>query len=139
MKMLLLLVVLSSCSGFTEGSYKKKYHLTDYTSTLAPAELHARLKDKMEKCYVQSEYPVYEKTVAHFDAEKNVGVVSYEIDNQGIGPRPLVLVEILAEGSGSQAKIYAKGDVFRPAGVFQHQIHKWIQGQKVDCQSRGDI
>jgi hypothetical protein len=123
----------------TEGSYKKKFHLADYKSTLAPSVVHSLLVDKMTKCYTQSDYPVYEKTVSVFDEAKQFGTIAYEIDNQSLGPRPLVFVEVIKDEMGSIVKVYSKGDIFRPPGVYSHQIHKWVDGKKVDCHSHGKI
>jgi hypothetical protein len=93
----------------------------------------------MTKCYPQSEYPVYEKTVSSFDAAKDAGTVYYEIDNQSMGPKILVLVEIEKTETGSVAKVYSKGDLLRTPNSFKHQIHKWIDGKKVDCDGQGQI
>lgn len=137
MKYLLLLLV--GCSSLSEGGYKRKYHVEDFKSTMEPSVVHTMLADKMKKCYPQSDYPVYEKTVSAFDVTKQVGTISYEIDNQSMGPTPLVLVEVVQEPTGSMVRVYSKGDLFRPAAVYQHQIHKWLDGKKVDCHSHGEI
>ena len=137
MKLLLLLLV--SCASMSEGSYKKKFHIEDYKSSLTPVAAYELLAAKMKKCYSQSDYPVYEKTVAEFNAATQTGTITYEIDNQSMGPKPLVLVEVVSDPDGSMVKIYSKGDVFRPASGYKHQIHKWLDGKKVDCDSRGQI
>lgn len=138
MKYFLLLLIVS-CSGMSEGKYRKEYHLENYHSSKEPSDVHALLTKKMTKCYPQSAYPVYEKTVSVFNPETNKGSVRYEIDNQSMGPRPLVLVDILKSEEGSLIQVYSKGDMFRPPGVYKHHIKKWINDQKVDCQSRGQI
>ena len=135
---LLLLFTLISCS-MTEGTYKKKFHLQDLKSNLAPSVVHLMLVDKMTKCYPQSDYPVYEKTVSVFDEAKQFGTIAYEIDNQSTGPKPLVFVEVVKDEMGSMVKVYSKGDLFRPPGVYSHQIQKWVDGKKVDCHSHGKI
>lgn len=135
---LLLLFSLISCS-MTEGTYKKKFHLEDLKSTLAPSVVHRMLVDKMTRCYTQSDYPVYEKTVSFFDEAKQFGTIAYEIDNQSSGPKPLVFVEVLKDEAGSIVKVYSKGDLFRAPGVYSHQIQKWVDGKKVDCHSHGKI
>ncbi len=137
MKFLLLFLV--GCAGMSEGTYKKKFHQEDFKSTLTPAAAHALLTEKMKKCYPQSDYPVYEKTVSEFDAVKQVGTVAYEIDNQSIGPQPLVLVEVEPDALGSIIKVYSKGTLFKAPTVYTHQIQKWIDGKKVDCDSHGQI
>lgn len=136
---ILALTLLSACSTMTKGKYKKEFHLEDYSSAKSPADLHKHLTEKMTKCYPQSEYPVYEKTVSSFDAAKDVGTVYYEIDNQSMGPKILVLVEIEKTETGSVAKVYSKGDLLRTPNSFKHQIHKWIDGKKVDCDGQGQI
>lgn len=138
MKFFLLLLVVS-CSTMTEGKYKKKYHLEDFKSKQAPSLVHAMLMGKMKKCYTQSDYPVYEKTVGNFDVTTEFGTIYYEIDNQSLGPKPLVIVEVMKDPEGSLIKVYSKGDMFRPAGVYKHQIHKWLEDKKVDCHSHGQI
>jgi len=142
MKILILsLLTLVSCSSITESKYKKSYHLEDYKTNMEPSVVHALLASKMKACYPQSDYPVYEKTISGFDVGSLQGTISYVIDNQSLGPKTLVLVEIVNDPNafGSIVKIFAKGDLFRPAGVYKHQIHKWIEGKKVDCDSRGEI
>lgn len=139
MKILLLVFILASCSTMTEGTYKKKFHLEDYFSKQKPADVHSMLIEKMKKCYPQSDYPVYEKTVGSFDRVKETGTIYYEIDNQSLGPKPLVIVDIMKDPQGSLIKVYAKGDMFRPATIFKHQVHKWLDGKKVDCHSHGEI
>ena len=134
----LLLFILISCS-MTEGTYKKKFHLQDLKSKLAPSVVHRMLVDKMTRCYPQSDYPVYEKTVSVFDDAKQFGKIAYEIDNQSTGPKPLVFVEVVKDEMGSMVKVYSKGDLFRPPGVYSHQIQKWVDGKKVDCHSHGKI
>ena len=134
----LLLFILISCS-MTEGTYKKKFHLQDFKSKLAPSVVHRMLVDKMTRCYPQSDYPVYEKTVSVFDEAKQFGTIAYEIDNQSTGPKPLVFVEVVKDEMGSMVKVYSKGDLFRPPGVYSHQIQKWVDGKKVDCHSHGKI
>ena len=138
MKLFLLLLVVS-CSTMTEGTYKKKYHLEDYKSKLEPSVVHGMLFRKMKKCYTQSDYPVYEKTVGTFDVTTQAGTIYYEIDNQSLGPKPLVIVDIMKDPEGSLIKVYAKGDMFRPASIYKHQIHKWLNDKKVDCDSHGQI
>ena len=123
----------------TEGTYKKKYHLEDYKTKQVPSVVFSMLIQKMKKCYTQSDYPVYEKTVGKFDSTTDTGSISYEIDNQSMGPKPLVIVDILTDPEGTLIKVYSKGDMFRPAGVFKHQIHKWLEDKKVDCDSHGHI
>lgn len=139
MKTILLLLVVAACSHTSEGGYKKKYHVGDYTSTMAPQEMHNLLHTNMKKCYTQSDYPLYEKTISKFDPETSSGTVSYKIDNQSMGPKTLVLVEVLRASEGSLVKVYSQGDVFRPAGVYRHQVQKWVDGLKVDCHSHGEI
>ncbi len=134
----LFLLVLFSCS-MTQGTYKKKFHLEDFQSKLTAADVHAMLTKKMLKCYPQSDYPVYEKTESHFDVVKQSGTISYVIDNQSLSPVTLVLVEIENDVIGSNIKVYAKGDLFRPASIYRHQIQKWLDGKKVDCNSHGEI
>lgn len=95
MKILLLLLV-TACSTYTEGEYKRKFHLADYKSPKSAVEVHTMLTEKMTKCYTQSDYPLYEKTVSKFDAERNVGFIKYDIDNQTRGPRTLVMVEVMS-------------------------------------------
>jgi hypothetical protein len=136
---ILALILLSACSTMTKGKYKKEFYLEDYPTAKAPSDLHKLLTEKMTKCYPQSEYPVYEKTVSSFDAAKDAGTVYYEIDNQSIGPKILVLVEVEKTDSGSVAKVYSKGDLLRTPNSFKHQIHKWIDGKKVDCDGQGQI
>ena len=75
MKYLLLLLV--GCAGMSEGTYKKKFHVEDFVSNLEPSIVHSMLLEKMTKCYPQSDYPVYEKTVGAFDAVKQAGTVAY--------------------------------------------------------------
>ena len=138
MKFLILLIVVS-CSSFNEGKYKKEFHQEDYVSTMAPDVAHAMLTKKMTKCYQQSDYPAYRKTVSTFDQASQTGTISYETDTQSLGPKPLVLVEVSKDTAGSVVKIYSKGDVFKPATIYSHQIHKWLDGKKVDCDSHGEI
>ena len=142
MKFLILLSFLVSCA-YTEGRYKKDHHQDDFKSNMKPYDVHLMLTKKMEKCYPQSDYPVYEKTVSEFDQIKESGTISYEIDNQSMGPRPLILVEVMKDPAssleGSLIKVYAKGDILRPGTVYSHQIHKWIDGKTVDCHSHGEI
>lgn len=121
----------------TEGEYKRKFHVTDINSPKKPAEVHAFLKDKMTRCYQQKDYPVYEKTLSNFDQKKNSGVITYEIDNQSQGPIRMVLVDVLPTEKGSVVKVYSKGDLFRPAGVYEHQIQKWMDGKMVNCNAHG--
>ena len=135
---LIALLVLVGCS-MTQGKYKKKFHLEDFQTTMDPAAAHALLAHKMKDCYPQSAYPVYEKTLSHFDVTSQTGTISYEIDNQSLGPQTLVLVEVVKSPTGSVVQVYAKGDLFRRATVYQHQIQKWLDGKKVDCDSRGQI
>lgn len=142
MKFLFPLLFLVACSGTSQGEYRKKYHVEDFTSTMAPAELHGILVRKMKKCYPQSDYPTYEKTVFDFNPEKQLGTITYEVDTQSIGPQPLVVVEVMNEpagAGGSLVKVYAKGEILRPGTIYSHQIHKWIDGKKVDCDSQGEI
>jgi hypothetical protein len=137
--MKLLLLFLVGCASMSQGKYKKEFHLEDFKSSSAPQALFTLLSDKMTKCYPQSDYPVFEKTIANFDDAKQVGTISYDVDNQSIGRKMLVLVEIISDSSGSLVKVYAKGDLLRSPDSFKHQIHKWIDGKKVDCDSRGQI
>jgi hypothetical protein len=137
MKFLLLFLV--GCASMSQGKYKKEFHLEDFKSSSSPQTVFSLLSEKMTKCYPQSEYPVFEKTIASFDPEKQVGTISYDVDNQSIGRKMLVLVEVFSDSSGTLIKVYAKGDLLRSADSFKHQIHKWIDGKKVDCDSRGQI
>jgi hypothetical protein len=139
--LMLILLTLASCSSITEGKYKKKYHVEDYQTTMESSVVHALLKAKMKACYPQSDYPSYEKTISEFDVGNLEGTISYVVDKQSLGPRTLLLVEVINDPktSGSVVKIFAKGDLFRPASVYKHQVHKWITGKKVDCDSRGEI
>ncbi len=139
MKTLLMAFVLFGCASVTDGEFKKKYHLEDYKSAMAPADLHKLLTEKMTKCYPQKEYPVYEKTVSQFNPETESGDIVYEIDNQSMGPQPLLIVEVIKDPEGSVARVFSKGSVFHPAGVYKHQVKKWVDGLKVDCQSHGKI
>ncbi len=134
-----ILFALVACSTMSDGSYKKKYHLADFKSAQTTQALHDMLVDKMTRCYSQSNYPVYEQTVAKFDHEDLSGEIAYVIDNQSMGPQPLVIVDIIREGEGSVVKVYSKGALLKPAGVYEHQIHKWVNGKTVDCNSRGMI
>lgn len=135
-----LLLFLVGCAGMSEGTYKKKFHVEDIISNLDPSVAHALLLEKMTKCYPQSDYPTYEKTVGAFDAVKQTGTVAYEKDIQSMGPQPLVLVEVFQGFStGSIVKIYSKGDLFVKPTIYQHQIQKWLVGKKVDCHSHGEI
>ena len=138
---MLLLLTLTACSSISESKYKKKYHIDDYQTTMESSVVHALLKSKMRACYPQSDYPSYEKIISDFDVATLEGTISYVVDKQSIGPRTLVLVEVVNDSktAGSIVKIFAKGDLFRPASVYKHQIHKWITGKKVDCDSRGKI
>lgn len=139
MKFLILLLVTAACSSSSVGKYKKQYHIEDYKSSMTPAQAYTLLADRMKRCYPQSDYPVYEKTVAKFDDAKETGTITYEIDNQSMGPKPLAIVEVVKDEAGSLVKIYSKGDLFRPASVYKHHVHKWIEGKKVDCDSFGQI
>lgn len=138
-QLILLALVCAGCSTMTQGKYKKNFHLEDYTSDKDALTVHSLLAEKMTKCYPQSAYPIYEKTVSSFDANKQVGVISYEVDNQSLGPKILVLVEVEKAEKGSLVKVYAKGDLLRSPGHFKHQVHKWLDGKKVDCDSHGQI
>ncbi len=133
------LALLTACSTMTKGKYKKEFHLEDYQSSKSPEELHKLLTEKMTKCYPQSEYPVYEKTISEYNAAKNSGSVHYEIDNQSMGPKILVYVEVEKTDTGSVAKVYSKGDLLRTPNSFKHQVHKWLDGKKVDCDGQGQI
>ena len=138
MKYFLLLLV--ACSGMSEGTYKKKYHLNDFQSDKTSVASFKLLSEKMKKCYPESPYPAYEKTVANFNEEKQTGTIAHEIDNQGLGPQVLVLIEIFpVDVNASLIKVYSKGDLFRARGVYKHQIQKWLDGKVVDCNSRGKI
>jgi len=137
MKFLLLLLI--SCSTMTQGKYKKEYYLEDVKTTLAPSAVYQLLSGKMTKCYTQSDYPVFEKTISEFDQSKELGTITYDVDNQSAGRKSLVLVEVVKDEAGSIVKIYAKGDLLRTPASFKHQIHKWLDGKKVDCDSRGQI
>lgn len=130
---------LVACSTMSDGSYKKKYHLADFNSTQSSQAVHDMLVEKMTKCYTQSNYPLYEQTVSKFDHEFQSGEIAYVIDNQGMGPQPLVIVDIVRVESGSVVKVYSKGGLLRSAGVYEHQIQKWVDGKTVDCDSRGII
>lgn len=135
----LILLIFFSCSTMTEGTYKKKFHLEDYKSKQEPAPVYVMLLRKMKKCYPQSDYPAYKKTVGTFDAAKEFGTIYYELDIQSLGPKPLVIVEVMKDVEGTMVKVYSKGDIFRPASVYKHHIHKWLQDKKVDCDSHGQI
>lgn len=139
MKTLALLLLVVSCGHMSEGAYKKKYFIKEVASKATPQEVHTLLLEKMTKCYPQKGYPVFEKTLGKYNADSESGFVSYEIDNQSVGPVRLVLVEILKADTGSTVKIYSKGDLFRPAGVYEHNVQKWVDGQTVDCHSHGKI
>lgn len=139
MKLLILFLLTAACSSSSIGKYKKQYHIEDYNSSMTPAQAHGLLADKMKRCYPQSDYPAYKKTVAKFDDTKESGTITYEVDNQSMGPRPLALVEVVKDGVGSLIKIYAKGDLFRAGTIYKHHVHKWLEGKKVDCDSFGKI
>lgn len=137
----LILLTLIACSGMSEGRYRKEFHQADYATTKSPVETYQLIKDKMTKCYPQSDYPMFEKTVANFNEAKSTGSISYQVDNQSLGPKMMVLVDVLpkAEGSGSLVKIYAKGDLTQSASGYKHDVFKWLEGKKVDCDARGKI
>jgi hypothetical protein len=135
----LMLLALVACSTMSDGSYKKKFHLGDYKSSNTSKVMHEILVDKMTKCYKQSGYPAYEQTVSKFDHTDLSGEVAYVIDNQTMGPQPLVIVDVLSSGEGSLVKVYSNGGMLRPAGVYKHQIQKWVDGKTVDCGSHGQI
>jgi hypothetical protein len=139
MKKLLILLSLVACSTMTEGTYKKKFHVEDFKSTESSQKIFEILKAKMEQCYPQSDYPTFEKTISQFDAPTGVGSVKYQVDNQSMGAKTLVLVEIMKLDNGSLIKLYSKGDLLRSPSVFKHQVQKWLDGKKVDCDSRGEI
>lgn len=134
-----ILFALVACGSMSDGSYKKKFHLGDYKSDEKTETVHAMLVDKMTKCYKQSGYPTYEQTVSKFDHEDLSGEIAYVIDNQTMGPQPLVIVDVVRDGEGSLVKVYSRGGMLRPAGVYKHQIQKWVDGQTVDCGSYGKI
>ncbi len=138
-QLIVMALVCVGCSTMTQGKYKKAYHLEDYSSSQDAVSVHGMLTEKMTKCYPQSDYPMYEKTVTSFDATKQSGTIVYEVDNQSLGPKILVLVEVEKADSGSMVKVYSKGDLLRSPGHFKHQVHKWLDGKKVDCDSQGQI
>ena len=135
----LFLLALVACSGMTDGRYRKDFHQGDYSSTQTPQAVYSLLKEKMTKCYPQSDYPKHEKTLGDFDSAKNAGYIRYEVDHQSMGPRTLVLVDILPGTSGSIVKVYAKGNLTQTGTGFKQDIHKWLEGKKVDCDARGKI
>lgn len=135
----LLLLSLIACSTMSDGSYKKKYHLEDFKSIQSSKFIHDMLVDKMTRCYKQSGYPTYEQTVSKFDETDQSGEIAYVIDNQTMGPRPMVIVDVIKDGEGSIVKVYSKGSVFYNAGVYKHQVQKWVNGKTVDCNSHGQI
>jgi hypothetical protein len=135
----LILLTLVACSGMSEGRYRKDFHQGDYTSEKASEEVYALLKQNMTKCYPQSDYPMYEKTVGDFDHAKNSGFVRYEVDNQSMGPRTLVLVDVQPLETGSTIKVFSKGNLTKTGTAFKHDIQKWLDGKKVDCDARGKI
>lgn len=135
----LILFALVACSGMTDGRYRKDFHQGDYNSEKAPQEVYSLLKEKMTKCYSQSDYPKYEKTLGDFDGAKNTGYIRYEVDHQSLGPKTLVLVDVTAGTTGSVVKVYSKGDLTQTGTGFKHDIHKWLEGKKVDCDARGKI
>lgn len=135
----LLLLSLVACGSMSDGSYKKKFHLADYKTSDNSSVIFEKLVDKMTKCYKQSGYPAYEQTVSKFDHQDNSGEIAYVIDNQTMGPQPLVIVDIQSTGEGSLVKVYSRGGMLRPAGVYKHQIKKWVDGKTVDCGSHGQI
>jgi hypothetical protein len=139
MKLLLPLFILVACTTSNEGKYKREYHVEDFVTSMAPDVAHGMLAQKMTKCYQQSDYPAYRKTVSEFDQVSQTGTISYETDTQSMGPRSLVLVEVSKDSAGSIVKVYSKGDLFRAPTVYSHQIHKWLDGKKVDCDSHGEI
>lgn len=139
MKYLLIVFLTFGCSSSSSSKYKKQFHLEDFKSAKTPAEVHALLADRMTRCYPQSEYPVYEKTVAKFDDTNESGSVAYEMNNPSMSLETLVLVEVAKDETGSVVKVYAKGNLFRPGSVYKHHIHKWLEGKKVDCDSFGQI
>lgn len=135
----LVLFFMVGCATMTQGKYKKEFHLEDYQSKSSPLEVHKLLTEKMTKCYSQSDYPSYEKTLSSFDETQEIGTVYYEVDHQSMGPQILVLVEIEKAEGGSIVKVYSKGDLLRSPGSFKHHVHKWLDGKKVDCNSQGQI
>jgi hypothetical protein len=139
MRYLILLIVISSCSSFSIDRYKKEHHLEDFKSSKSAADVHALLFSKMKRCYPQSEYPAYKKTIASFNSTNNTGFIRYDFDTQSLGPRPLVYVEITNDNMGSLIRLFAKGDIFRPGESYKHHIQKWLNGKKVDCNSLGKI
>ena len=134
-----MLLALVACSSMSDGSYKKKFHLDDFKSSNNSKVMFDTLADKMTKCYKQSGYPAYEQTVAKFDPQDSSGEIAYVIDNQTMGPQPLVIVDVLSTGEGSLVKVYSRGGMLRPAGVYKHQVQKWVDGKTVDCGSHGQI
>jgi hypothetical protein len=136
---LLTLFIIAGCSTMTQGKYKKEFHLEDFQSKSSPLDVHQLLTEKMTKCYPQSEYPSYEKTLSSFDQVKEIGTVYYEVDHQSMGPKILVLVEIEKADGGSLVKVYSQGDFLRSPASFKHHVHKWLDGKKVDCNSQGQI
>ena len=139
MKNLFFALFVVSCSSLSDGEFKKRYHLEDFKSKKPAAELHQELKVKMTKCYPQKDYPTYEKTVGKFNPKTESGDIVYEIDNQSMGAQPLLIVEVVKDGTGSIAKVYSKGSIFHPAGVYKHHVQKWVDGLKADCHSHGKI
>ncbi len=128
MKILLLLLV-TACSTYTQGEYKRKFHLADYKSPKSAVEVHTMLTEKMTKCYTQSDYPLYEKTISSFDAEKNVGLIKYVIDNQTRGPRTLVMVEIM---SGDEDTPVRNQDAEAVISDVEKTIEKERKNTKLD-------
>lgn len=135
----LILLALVACSGMSDGRYRKDFFQGDYVSEKSPQELYTLLKEKMTKCYPQSDYPKHEKTLAEFNSTKNSGTIRYEVDHQSMGPRPLVLVDVIPAETGSIVKVYSKGDLTQTGTGFKHDVHKWLEGKKVDCDARGKI
>lgn len=136
---LLMLLLLTACATMSEGEYKRTYPLADFNSSKSAQDTYQLLKDKMTKCYPQSDYPTYQMTTGEFDQEKEKGTIRYKVDNQTAGSKILVLVEVAKNDQGSLVKTFSRGDLFHAASVYRHQIQKWLDGKKVDCDARGEI
>ena len=135
--MLLLSLVLTSCSTLTLEQYKEKYSPPiDIKLKQDYKNAYKTIINVMPTCYTVEHSENITLEVDHkLEESKNLAHVYYIVKNNPFYPDQIIYYVELHKirDDESLAKVYAKGDIFRSTKSFIKNIQAWTSGDSKKC------